>query len=284
MCEAVREGSNQPFGAVVIFLVEYSTAAMQSGGIDRDEKSAGEVGYPRKYSSVKGVLQCGDGGKHGKRAEDLRDIAILGRQVIEGAGELREVWDRGPVVPAHSEEASGLLGALDDDGDGHVNNCGGSAGVRSDAVAAELVAEPDKAAESDVDLSRLNGEASLLETGEHDIKVSKVVVEVRRRSLRDNVINVGEDKLRWKSGKHLVNKALEGGGGTRESLGHALVLEEPEASSEGGLLLRGVVELNLVKAGEEVESGEPVATTLAEGVGDVGKRVVVLGSNFVKGA
>ena len=67
-------------------------------------------------------------------------------------------------------------------------------------------------------------------------------------------------------------------------MGHALVLEEPEASPEGGLFLGGVVELNLVKAGEEVEGGEPVATTLAEGVGDVGKRVMVLGGNFVKGA
>ena len=90
------------------------------------------------------------------------------------------MWDRGPVVPAHSKEASGLLGALDDDGDRHVNNCGRSAGVRADAVAAELVTEPDKATESDVDLSRFNGEASLLKAGEHDIKVSKVVVEVRR--------------------------------------------------------------------------------------------------------
>ena len=124
------------------------------------------------------MLETGDGGEHGEGAKDLGGVAVLLGEVVERGGKLGEVGDGGAVVAAHAEEAGGLLGTTRDDMWRHVDDGLRAAGVRADTVAAELVAKPHQAAETDVDFGGSDGEAGLLQPGKDDVEVCDVLVEV----------------------------------------------------------------------------------------------------------
>jgi len=168
--------------------------------------------------------------------------------------------------------------------DRHVEYGASASGVRADAVATDLVAQVSNAAETDVHLLGLDGEAGLKQTRQDNGDVVDVFSEIEARGLGDQVIDVTQNQGGGETNENLVDEALEGGGRSSEALSHALELKEPKASAKSGLLFGGLVQLDLVETREEVEGSEPVATALGEVVDDIGQRVVVLDRDAVQGA
>ena len=230
-------------------MVEHGATTVEGSGVDGDEEGTREVGYPREYAPIQRVLKASDGGEHGERLKGLRDVAVFLCEVVEGPSELGEMRDGGAVVATHAKEAGGLLGVTRDDGGGHVENGTRAARVGADAIAAKLISEPSQLAVAKVNLGGGDGKSSLVEAGEDLVEIGEVLVKIGRGGLSDDIVDVGEHEIRREASEHLVNEPLESGGSASKPLGHALVLEQTKASSEGGLLLGGFVELDLVEAG-----------------------------------
>ena len=128
-------------------MVEHGATTVEGSGVDGDEEGTREVGYPREYAPIQRVLKASDGGEHGERAEDLRDVAVFLSEVVKRASKLGEVWDGGAVVAAHAEEAGGLLLATRDRRGRHVEDSAGATRVGANTIAANLVAEPGESSE-----------------------------------------------------------------------------------------------------------------------------------------
>ena len=117
-------------------------------------------------------------------------VAVFLRKLIEGAGKFREIGDRGSVVAAHTKERGSLLGRRANDGGLHIENGGGTRGIRANACASHLVTMVGNIGETNVNLCSGNTESSLTKSGIRDVEVTDVIGEVGRRSLGKKVIDV----------------------------------------------------------------------------------------------
>jgi len=108
--EAVGVGGNQALGAVVVLLVKDSTAAVQGGGVDRDEEGLRKVGNTREDGTRERMLEDVDGGEESEGAKDAAMVTALLTKLVERAANLGEVRDAVAVVTAHTKEGRGGLG------------------------------------------------------------------------------------------------------------------------------------------------------------------------------
>ena len=175
-------------------------------------------------------------------------IAVLLSELIEGRSELREVGDRGAIVATHAKERSSILQVGDNNGSGQIQDSHRARRVGTVATASNLVAEISQAAKANVHLASGNGKTGLKEAGENRVEFINVLKEVSGLSLGDYVVDVTEHEIGRKTGKDLVDKALERGGCSSEALRHTFELEKAKASPKGRLSLGQLVQFDLVKA------------------------------------